>query len=347
MVENVLGMLQVPFAVATNFTINGRDVVVPMAVEEPSVVAAASFGAKLARSAGGFRARAPPPMMVGQVLLVNVPSGAVDAAVASVRGAAPRLVELANQLHPSLRLRGGGVLRIEPRALETWRGMMLVVDVHVDVRDSMGANTVTTICEKLAPHLEDATGATARMRILSNLCPERVFEAEAVWTKQELVASVKGLGLTGEEVVDAMLDASAFAEADPFRACTHNKGMQVHKRWPWRSCCARDSRPSPVATARAHRVGGCRHHERHRQRSTRDHERLPRDRERRACLCGHRGWGGGGLCATDTLRQDRGGTPARHHPRATGARRARYAHLLAECASAPGLCGSRFWDLRG
>ena len=225
MVENVIGTVQLPLAVATNFVVNGRDVIVPMAVEEPSVVAAASFGAKLARSAGGFRARAPPPMMIGQILLVGgAHRDSPESAASAVVHAAPRLVDLANSLHPSLKQRGGGVLRIEPRTLTTWRGPMLVVHVHVDVRDSMGANTVTTICEKLAPHLEELTGATARMRILSNLCHERVFEAEAVWTRQELAASVKALNLSGEEVVEAMLDASAFAEADPYRACTHNKG---------------------------------------------------------------------------------------------------------------------------
>jgi len=226
MVENVLGTTQLPFAVATNFVVNGRDVVVPMAVEEPSVVAAASFGAKLARASGGFRATAPPPLMLGQVLLVGLADGRLEAAQRAILDAERRLIDLANSLHPSLKARGGGVQRVEPRALSTWRGPMLVVHVHVDVRDSMGANTVTTICEKLAPHLEELTGAVSRMRILSNLCPDRVFTAEAVWTKQELAASVKNLGLTGDEVVEAMLDASAFAEADEFRACTHNKGTQ-------------------------------------------------------------------------------------------------------------------------
>jgi len=230
MVENVLGTTQLPFAVATNFIVNGRDVVVPMAVEEPSVVAAASFGAKLARASGGFRATAPPPLMLGQVLLVGLEDGRLEAAQRAILDAERRLIDLANSLHPSLKARGGGVQRVEPRALSTWRGPMLVVHVHVDVRDSMGANTVTTICEKLAPHLEELTGAVARMRILSNLCPDRVFTAEAVWTKQELAASVKNLGLTGDEVVEAMLDASAFAEADEFRACTHNKGARMRRR---------------------------------------------------------------------------------------------------------------------
>jgi hydroxymethylglutaryl-CoA reductase len=230
MVENVLGTVQLPFAVATNFTVNGRDVLVPMATEEPSVVAAASYGAKLARSRGGFRARAPAPVMLGQILLVGptlADGSSMAATVATIDAQAARLVELGNALQPSLRQRGGGVQRIEARPLTTWRGLMLVVHVHVDVRDSMGANTVTTICEKLAPHLEELTGATARMRILSNLCPDRLFEAEAVWTREELAASAKGLGLTGDEVVDAMLDASAFAEADPYRACTHNKGLSA------------------------------------------------------------------------------------------------------------------------
>eukprot|EP00160_Parvularia_atlantis_P001444 Unigene11153_Nuclearia_a/m.34126 Unigene11153_Nuclearia_a/g.34126 ORF Unigene11153_Nuclearia_a/g.34126 Unigene11153_Nuclearia_a/m.34126 type:complete len:491 (+) Unigene11153_Nuclearia_a:50-1522(+) len=222
MVENVLGTLQLPYALATNFVINGRDVLVPMAVEEPSVVAAASFGAKLCRSSGGFQTSAAAPIMVGQILLVNVDA---EAAVERIRLAEIELVGAANRMHPSLKKRGGGVQSVVGRVLQTRRGSMVVVHVTVDVRDSMGANTVTTICEKLAPQLEELTGATARMRILSNLCPERVFTAEAVWTKDELEASVKSLGLRGDEVVEAMLDASAFAEADEFRACTHNKGI--------------------------------------------------------------------------------------------------------------------------
>lgn len=223
MVENVLGTLQIPYAVATNFTINGRDVLVPMAVEEPSVVAAASYGAKLCRTSGGFTTSSQEPLMVGQILLVDLKD--CEEAVQLIRKSEMELVSFANRAHPSLKRRGGGVLSVEGRLLETRRGPMVVVHVNVDVRDSMGANTVTTICEKLAPHLEELTQGTARMRILSNLCPERVFQAEAIWTKEELEASVKNLGLSGTEVVEAMLDASAFAEADQFRACTHNKGI--------------------------------------------------------------------------------------------------------------------------
>jgi len=171
--------------------------------------------------------------MVGQVLLVNLENGDGEAAVQRIAHAEPELIAQGNELHPSLKKRGGGVTAVIGRVLPQaagarsgpGRGPMVVVHVTVDVRDSMGANTVTMICEKLAPQLEEVARGTARMRILSNLCPERVFTAEAVWTKEELEASVKSMGLRGDEVVEAMLDASAFAEADAFRACTHNKGI--------------------------------------------------------------------------------------------------------------------------
>ena len=219
MVENVVGTVQVPLGIATNFIINGREVLVPMAVEEPSVLAAASNGAKLCRSTGGFVVTSSKPMMVGQVLIVSLED--VDAAHRDLEQREKEIIDYANQKYPSLLKRGGGVKRVEPRKLDTSRGPMLVVHLHVDVCDSMGANAVTTIAEKVAPFLEKLTGGVARMRILSNLCVDRVFTAEAVWRKKELEAK----GLTGDEVVEAILDASAFAEADEYRACTHNKGV--------------------------------------------------------------------------------------------------------------------------
>jgi len=221
MVENVVGTLQIPLAIATNFIVNGRDVLVPMAVEEPSVVAAASYGAKLCRSTGGFKVTASSPMMVGQILVVGLTD--VELARTQLQQKEQLIVNYANDKHPSLKKRGGGVKSVEPRILDTKRGPMLVVHLHVDVCGSMGANAVTTIAEKVAPFLEQITGGVARMRILSNLCVDRVFTAEAIWTKEELQAASKGL--TGEEVVEAVLDASAFAEADEYRACTNNKGV--------------------------------------------------------------------------------------------------------------------------
>lgn len=221
MVENVIGTLQIPLAIATNFVVNGQDVLIPMAVEEPSVVAAASYGAKMCRSTGGFKVTSSAPMMVGQILMVGCRDIEVSKEVIEAKEQA--IINFANAKHPSLAKRGGGVKRVEPRVISTWRGQMLVVHLHVDVCDSMGANAVTTIAEKVAPYLEQMTGGTARMRILSNLCEDRIFTAEAIWTKEELQAASKGL--TGDEVVEAILDASAFAEADEYRACTHNKGV--------------------------------------------------------------------------------------------------------------------------
>jgi len=221
MVENVVGTLQLPLAIATNFIINGKEVLIPMAVEEPSVVAAASYGAKLCRSTGGFSASSSSPLMVGQILLVNVSDPHQKALAIQER--AGEIADYANEKHPNLKRRGGGVERVEARVLSTRRGLMLAVHLHVNVCDSMGANAVTTLAEKTAPLLEQISGGSARMKILSNLCPERLFTAEAVWSREELEAVSSGL--KGEEVIEAILDASAFAEADEYRSCTHNKGV--------------------------------------------------------------------------------------------------------------------------
>ncbi|MEM3085660.1 MAG: hydroxymethylglutaryl-CoA reductase, degradative [Halobacteria archaeon] len=211
MVENVVGVYGVPLGVATNFRINGRDRLVPMAIEEPSVVAAASHGAKLARTRGGFRARTSKPEMVGQVQLVGAPARAA----AAVRARRRALLRVGNGSIPSIVAHGGGVREVETRWVRTRRGRHLVVHFVVDVREAMGANAVNAVCEATAPLLEEVTGGRAVLRILTNLCDRRTVRARAVFPAKEL----------GRDLVRGILDAGALAEADPYRAATHNKGV--------------------------------------------------------------------------------------------------------------------------
>ncbi len=215
MIENVIGSIQLPLGIATNFLINDKDYLVPMAIEEPSVVAAASKAAKIARVKGGFRAHASKSVMRGQIQIVKVKDPyAAGQRVLSIRD---ELLEIANSTNPTLIKLGGGAFDLSYRVLEnTKRGDMLIVEIYVDCKDAMGANTVNTMVERIAPLVEDVTGGTVRLRILSNLATERLVRAWAVFDEKEL---------GGEEVVDGILDAYAFAEADIYRCTTHNKGI--------------------------------------------------------------------------------------------------------------------------
>ncbi|HVL47154.1 MAG TPA: hydroxymethylglutaryl-CoA reductase, degradative [Candidatus Thermoplasmatota archaeon] len=213
LVENVVGLHPLPFGVATNFTVNGRDRLVPMVVEESSVVAAASHAAKMTRPHGGFKAKAG-GAMVSQIALKNVPNAAAARALVAAR--TTELLAVANAAQPGLARRGGGARFIEVRRVTTERGTLVVVHLHVDTVDAMGANAVNTMAEALAPVLEEMTGGTSLMRILTNLADQRLATAEAVFDKDEL---------GGPDVVERILDAAAFADADPYRATTHNKGI--------------------------------------------------------------------------------------------------------------------------
>jgi hydroxymethylglutaryl-CoA reductase len=215
MIENVIGSIQLPMGIATNFLINGKDYLIPMAIEEPSVVAAASKAAKIARKRGGFRAQATKSVMRGQIQVLKVPDP--YAAGQRVLSLKDKLIEVANSTNPTLVKLGGGAFDIGYRVLEgTKRGDMLIVEIFVDCRDAMGANTVNTMAETIAPIIEDITGGRVRLRILSNLATERIARAWAIFDKEEL---------GGEDVVDGILDAYAFAEADVYRCTTHNKGI--------------------------------------------------------------------------------------------------------------------------
>jgi len=219
MIENVVGVMPLPLGVATNFRINGKDYLIPMAIEEPSVVAAASNAAKVARAAGGFFAQTTPPVMIGQVQIVDVP----DPAAARLRILHHRdaLLEAANAKDPVLVKFGGGAKEIEVRIVPSTRGTMVIAHLLVDARDAGGMNAVNTMCEALAPEFARLTGGRVVLRIISNLAVHRLARAHATFPAELLKTDTA----TGPEVVDAILDAYAFALADPFRCATHNKGI--------------------------------------------------------------------------------------------------------------------------
>jgi len=223
MIENVVGTTELPLGIATNFMVNGKDYLVPMTIEEPSVVAAASFAAKLARPSGGFSASSSEPVMIGQIQILGVPD--TKKAMHKIESKADGMLRKLNESDPALLVKyGGGVRGIELRELKSERGDMLIVHVLVDCRDVMGANAINTICERLAPELEELSGGEARLRIISNLAVRRTARARAVWKKEELEKSVRG-AMKGGSVVEHILDAYAFADADPYRCATHNKGI--------------------------------------------------------------------------------------------------------------------------
>ncbi len=213
MIENVIGTTEYPVGIATNFLINGRDYLVPMALEEPSVVAAASNAAKLARPRGGFTATSDEPVMIGQIQLVGVKD--IPKAKDAIMLNKEKIFDIANKCDSVLVKFGGGVRDIEAREISTPRGSMLIVHLLVDVRDAMGANAVNTMSERIAPLLEEVTGGEARLRIISNLADRRLARSKAVWGKETL----------GEEVIERILDAYEFAANDHYRCTTHNKGI--------------------------------------------------------------------------------------------------------------------------
>jgi hydroxymethylglutaryl-CoA reductase len=220
MIENLIGTFQLPLGVAGNFRVNGRDVLVPMAVEEPSVVAAASYMAKLARESGGFQASSSGPLMRAQVQILGIadPFGARQALLWHRK----EFLDIANSRDKLLVTLGGGCQDIEVHVFpETARGPMVVMHLIVDVRDAMGANTVNTMAEAVAPRVEQITGGSVRLRILSNLADLRLARAR-VRVAPGLLATPS---LSGDDVIGGIIDAAAFAVIDPYRAATHNKGI--------------------------------------------------------------------------------------------------------------------------
>ena len=233
-VENVLGIYGMPFGVALNVRVNGIDRLVPMVVEEPSVIAAASNAARMVRQSGGFHAEVAESLMIGQVQITEVEHPSEG--VARLEAAAPRLLELATKAVPNLVARGGGPRAIDVRDLGQ---RCIVLHVLVDCRDAMGANLVNTIAEALGPITAEIAGGKLGLRILSNLCDRRRVHATCRVHAGELVSAPRAsqsgsiapvsensaVALDGHEIADAIVAASRFAELDPYRAATHNKGI--------------------------------------------------------------------------------------------------------------------------
>ena len=214
MIENVVGSMTLPLGIATNFLINGKDYLIPMALEEPSVVAAASNAARMARPHGGFTATDTGPNMIAQIQVVDVPSP--EQAKSKIMDAKEALIEFANEQDPILVRFGGGATDLRVRIFDSKVGVMLVTELIVDTRDAMGANAVNTMAEALAPRIESITGGRVILRILSNLAEFRLVKVKATFDKEML---------GGGEVVNDIIAAWAFAEADPYRCATHNKGI--------------------------------------------------------------------------------------------------------------------------
>jgi hydroxymethylglutaryl-CoA reductase len=220
MVENVVDVYCLPFAIATNFLIGGKDYLIPMVIEEPSVVAAASFAAKLIRQGGGFRTTSDEPLMIGQIQILDCPD--IQQAIQNIHDNRQMLLDAANQIGGSIIERGGGARDIEVRVFDdTPLGQMLVLHLICDVRDAMGANAVNTAVEYIAPSVEDLTQGRVHLKILSNLSDLRKASAECTIPQSALATQT----MTGAEAVQSIVEASIFAEVDPYRATTNNKGV--------------------------------------------------------------------------------------------------------------------------
>jgi hydroxymethylglutaryl-CoA reductase len=228
MIENAIGLYSLPLGIGLNFQVNGCDVLVPMTLEEPSVVAGASFMAKLARAGGGFQATTSAPEMIGQMQLLDVDN--IPSARLKIYEHKSELLAEADAIDPVLKKFGGGARDLEVRIIEDSPiGAFLVVHLIYDVRDAMGANAVNTACERLAPRIEAITGGRVHLRILSNLADRRIVRARCVIPVKELAFETGGRDTistySGEKVRDGIIEAYAFAASDPYRAATHNKGI--------------------------------------------------------------------------------------------------------------------------
>jgi len=212
MIENVIGGVHLPLGIATNFKINGKEYVVPMAIEEPSVIAAASKGAKLALPEG-FTAEAEDPVMIGQIQLVNV-EGAVNS-IKKLEEKKNDIIKLCKEHLKNLERYGGGIRNIFVRTLKTSRGDMVLVEFEVDMQDAMGANMMNTMLEAVAPTVAEFAGGELRLRIISNLATKRKVKVRAVWKKGDLT----------EETIEKILDSYELAKNDVYRCATHNKGV--------------------------------------------------------------------------------------------------------------------------
>lgn len=213
MVENTIGTLSLPLGIATNFKINGKDYLIPMVIEEPSVIAAASKAAKIARKNGGFTMEADASFSIGQIQVVGVD---VRSSITKIMNASKEILRLANSKSKTLSKMDKGAKEVSCKKVKTKSGTMLVVELLIDVGDAMGANVTNTMCEGVAPLIEKLTGGRVILRILSNYSTKRLVRGKAVFDKDEV---------GGKEVVDNILLAYEFAANDTYRAVTHNKGI--------------------------------------------------------------------------------------------------------------------------
>jgi hydroxymethylglutaryl-CoA reductase len=214
LIENVIGSYQLPLGIALNFMINGKDYILPMVIEEPSVVAAASNAAKIARKNGGFRSEEVKSIMISQIQITQLKD--IAAAKEILARNKEKILKIANEQDPLLNKLGGGAIDIEFREIETKKGKMLILHLLVNVLDAMGANVVNTMAEAVSPYIEEISEGKIYLRIVSNLATHRIARCKAVFDKDLL---------GGEEVVEGILNAYEFALADPYRATTHNKGI--------------------------------------------------------------------------------------------------------------------------
>ncbi len=220
MIENAIGIYALPLGVATNFLINGRDYLIPMAIEEPSVLAAVSNAARLFREGGGFTTSSDEPIMIGQIQLLDVEN--VYVAAGQIISNKAMLLAEADSVGGSIVKHGGGARDIDVRPImNSAIGPMLIIHLLFDTRDAMGANAINTAVEHLAPHIETLTGGRVNLRILSNLTDQRKARAEGMIPAQALATDA----ISGEDAVRAIVEAGVFAEVDPYRATTHNKGI--------------------------------------------------------------------------------------------------------------------------
>ena len=213
MVENAIGTFSLPLGIATSFKINGKDYLVPMVIEEPSVIAAASKGAKIARIKGGFKATSDESYSIGQIQVLNAD---INSAVKKIQESSKEIINLANSKSNTLSKMNKGAKKISCKEINTPLGNMLIVELLIDVGDAMGANVTNTMCEAVSPLLEKITGGRTLLRILSNYSTQRIAKATAVFDKKEV---------GGEDVVDDIILAYQFADNDVYRAVTHNKGI--------------------------------------------------------------------------------------------------------------------------
>lgn len=213
MVENAIGIVSYPLGIATNFKINGRDYLIPMVIEEPSVIAAASKAAKIARKHGGFTMEADESYSIGQVQVIDVD---VKSAISNVMEKSQEILVLANSKSKTLSKMGKGAKEVSCKEVKTELGSMLIVEMLIDVGDAMGANVTNTMCEAVAPLIEKITGGKVILKILSNYSTKRLVKGSAIFDKDEL---------GGEDIVNNIISAYVFAANDPYRAVTHNKGI--------------------------------------------------------------------------------------------------------------------------